>query len=583
MSDKRKKHGIHYTPLELAQFLARRAVTCLPQRSGMVRVLDPACGDGELLLAARDALVRSGRHDFTLTGFDLDADAIATANERFAASGVISRLETSDFLDSQKGEFDLIITNPPYVRTQVLGSSVATALAVKYGLRGRVDLAHAFVAATPSWLTSGGVLALLCSNRFLNTRAGGNIRRLLTEQFSVCEVYDLGDTKLFEAAVLPAIVVAKRARTLGQKARFASAYELLNEVSSAEDTRDRSAVDWASLAAATASNGDSRAVAPDHDQSMIYEALSSDSTSIVTSKARSYEVTIGHLESDLDSRRPWRLVSDDNELWIEKLKANTWQTFGDVAKIRVGIKTTADAVFIRNDWSTLPSDLRPEPSLLLPLLTHRNLEQWRPPESPSTKVLYPYDLTSARRRVLDMNQFPCAMAYLENHRTRLASRKYVVDGGREWFEIWVPQKPANWSHQKIVFPDISDYPRFAIDTSGAVVNGDCYWIDTSELPHPELAYLMLGVANSSLALRYYDLICGNKLYAGRRRWITQYVDRLPLPSPTSDTAIQVAKIAKGFTQLSAPPSPPLVAELDEVVEEAFSISPCSDFSEATLF
>ena len=36
--------------------------------------------------------------------------------------------------------------------------------------------------------------------------------------------------------------------------------------------------------------------------------------------------------------------------------------------------------------------------------------------------------------------------------------------------------------------------------------------------------------NSSLATAYYDALFHNKLYNGRRRYITQYVARFPLPA-----------------------------------------------------
>ena len=41
--------------------------------------------------------------------------------------------------------------------------------------------------------------------------------------------------------------------------------------------------------------------------------------------------------------------------------------------------------------------------------------------------------------------------------------------------------------------------------------------------------LILAVANSSFAVEFYDAVCGNRLYSGRRRFITQYVKRFPLP------------------------------------------------------
>ena len=68
----------------------------------------------------------------------------------------------------------------------------------------------------PKLLRPGGILGLLCSNRFMTTKAGVNVRRILQTDLTPVEVFDLGDTRLFEAAVLPAIVVAANQRPTGQ-------------------------------------------------------------------------------------------------------------------------------------------------------------------------------------------------------------------------------------------------------------------------------------------------------------------------------------------------------------------------------
>jgi hypothetical protein len=138
-----------------------------------------------------------------------------------------------------------------------------------------------------------------------------------------------------------------------------------------------------------------------------------------------------------------------------------------------------------------------------------------------------YDLGQAKRCPLDLTRWPRAQKYLSEHRRRLEGRKYVIAAGREWWEIWVPQRPSEWAMPKLVFPDISDVPRFFLDRSGAVVNGDCYWISLSSEANERLGLLMMAVANSSLGTRYYDQACGNKLYSGRRRYITQYVNGFP--------------------------------------------------------
>ena len=67
-----KTHGIHYTPPELAQFLARLLAAQLTDRDGDLRVLDPACGDGALLAAFAQAVPASLRERLTLVGYETD-------------------------------------------------------------------------------------------------------------------------------------------------------------------------------------------------------------------------------------------------------------------------------------------------------------------------------------------------------------------------------------------------------------------------------------------------------------------------------------------------------------------------------
>jgi adenine-specific DNA-methyltransferase len=551
-ADARKRHGIHYTPPELARFLARRAVRALTRApSDRVRVLDPACGHGELLVAAHAELRRAGYHDVELVGWDTDPAARDASRDRLASLGSPSTVERRDFLAEQAGgvaqAVDMVVTNPPYVRTQVLGGAEAAVLARRFGLRGRVDLAHAFVAAAHAVLADGATLALLCSNRFLTTRAGANVRELLRDRFAVEEVVDLGDSKPFGAAVLPAVVIAVRSRSGGGAARFVSVY-----------------ADPACARDAGASPG---CVAD------LYAAAEGVADGCVVRGGAHFAVTVGRLRMGEAGDRTWSLSSGRNDRWTADVGRGTWATFGELGRIRVGIKTTADQVFVRDDWDRMAEADRPEEQLLLPLLTHRDVAAWRTPAAPATRVLYPYDLAGHERRVLDLADYPRALAYLDRHRERLEARGYLIAAGRRWYEIWVPQRPAAWRGPKVVFPDISVEPRFAIDSSGAVVNGDCYWMAVEEFAHEDLAHLLVAVANSPLAVRFYDILCGNRLYAGRRRWMTQYVARLPVPDP--DTAVARRIVERSRELCATPRVAPveLVREVGSLVDEAFAVTP----------
>ncbi|TQM25825.1 Eco57I restriction-modification methylase domain-containing protein [Nocardia bhagyanarayanae] len=554
----RKRHGRHYTPPMLARFLARRLLAHMPRPSldSELRVLDPACGDGELLLALhREAAACLPGVRLRLTGYDLDEAGLAVARTRAMVEGVRVDWRAGDFLsdagDLDDGSFDAIITNPPYVRTQQLGGATAQLLSRQYGLRGRIDLTHPFVAVASRLLTPGGALGLLCANRFLTTKAGANIRAILLGELSPVELYDLGDTKLFAAAVLPAVTIATRGRS-GAVCRHVSAYEVpFDELLCHTD---------------------------------LFEALIAESGSLVRHNGRTFAVEVGTLATGAsagvaahgrsgNTQTAWRMSLPSVDSWLARVGAGTWRSFGEVARIRVGIKTTADRVFISDRWAKVRP--RPEDELLLELITHHDLAPWRIERAADTRVLYPYDTAAPRRVPVDLREFPGAAAYLRSHEPTLAARKYLTESGREWFEIWVPQRPNLWRVPKLVFPDISERPRFALDRSGAVVNGDCYWISLEDLGAAEraerLAYLLMGVANSALGLRYYDAVCGNRLYSGRRRWITQYVSRLPLPDPDLAASREIAALVAELVDGDRAPDDAARHRLDELVNAAFGL------------
>lgn len=548
-----KRHGVHYTPTLLAEFLARQALAASEGRS--LSALDPACGDGELLAAIAAAAEAAGLPAPRLTGIDRDPAAIAVATQRLRGIHAASvQLRCGDFLevalsagqlraaeDEPPASYDIVISNPPYVRTQVLGGERAQQLGRAFGLTGRVDLYHAFVCAMSSVLKEdGGVLALLCSNRFLSTRGGASLRRFLLREFELRAIWDLGDTRLFSAAVLPAIVIGRRGH--GDAAgQFVRIYE--------EPTPDGEAVQVENVVA----------------------ALQDGLEGFVQTETGCFHIDRGTLDAS-DSARGWRLTSEDHEAWLATVKRNTAKRLGELGSIRVGIKTTADKVFIRPTWNDLPEEQQPEEALLHPLITHRIAERWSAGSAEGDEariVLYPHESAEGRRRPVDLDHFPRARAYLEAHRAQLEDRDYVRKAGRQWYEIWVPQQPAAWAAQKIVWPDISDRPRFFLDQSGAIVNGDCYWINVEGLSEAEIA-LVLAVANSSFAVSFYDRTFGNKLYAGRRRFITQYVERLPLPAVDAETVAEITRLV-GLLCAGEGERDELAARLDELVWDAFGL------------
>ena len=451
------------------------------------------------------------------------------------------------FAPTQQELFNLVIANPPYVRTQILGATQAQELAQSFGLTGRVDLYYPFLLGISQVLAEGGVTGVITSNRFMTTKSGQFVRHALLSRFEIVHAWDLGDTKLFDAAVLPAVLLAKGMSGPRHPHTDGIAFSTIYET---KDPSQETAAD--ALAALDVV----------------------DDTVVAIADGRRFRVRHGTLDNGGEAEGLWRVATGATDTWLATVEANTWAVFRRIGKIRVGVKSTADKVFIRSDWEDI-SGGRPE--LLRPLLTRHCARRFRAdvPAKPKhiKEILYPHAVVNGRRSAVDLNLYPKAKRYLELHREVLEARTYVIEAGRDWFEMWVPQDPSAWPMPKLVFPDISDKPVFWIDTGGAVVNGECYWVCCENEGEEDLLWLALAVANSTFIETFYDHKFNNKLYAGRRRFITQYVEQFPLPDPArAATQAIISLVKRVHAATPSSEADTLASELDELVWGVFGLS-----------
>jgi adenine-specific DNA-methyltransferase len=553
-----KNTGATFTPKELAVFLAERIELYAQPKNN--RVLDPACGEGELLIAIGEVLNQKAI-DFSLTGYDANEQYLSFAKDRLFSFGKDkSDLVHEDFLlsvdvsnvqntpslfdgskSSVNNSFDIVIANPPYVRTQILGTEQAQNLARKFNLKGRVDLYYPFLMAMTESLKEGGILGVITSNRYLSTKSGESVRRYLTENYEILELIDLGDTKLFDAAVLPAIFIGKKKKQKSaSSANFIKIYEELNGY-----------------------KGDLISV------ESVYDVLKNNQSGyFVTANGKRYKKSSGALKYKVGSTTCWEMLSNSESGWIAKIDKATKNRVEDFFKVKVGIKSTADKVFISDKWEEL-NGTKPEDELLKELISQENIEPWNATDNFELKVLYPHISVNGERQTVNIEKYPKAKKYFTKHEEKLKGRKYLIDAGRQWFELWVPHRPDQWKYPKLVFPDISLKPRFYFDNGGKIVNGNCYWILATKESDVEKLFLIQGIANSKLMTKYHDLVFNNKLYSGRRRYFTQYVEKYPLPDFNSDVAKEIIAIVK---ELNHSNDKTVISDLENQLEIAVAKS-----------
>jgi len=555
-----KAGGATYTPKNLADFVAeqvRRAAN-VTTGQGAIKVLDPAIGDGELLISLLEQLDRTTARTIEVHGFETDVRAlnIATTRIKQRFPKVTLHLAHRNFLEFVLDQvrphdngslfekdvtpsYDLIIANPPYVRTQIMGAEQAQLLAGQFGLAGRVDLYYAFIVGMAHVLKTGGIAGIIVSNRFMTTKSGGAVRRAIRGHFNVLHVWDLGDTKLFDAAVLPAVLLVEKFEKQERvSASFTSIYATTDE--------------------------------PAHGASDTIAALCCDGV-VAIEDGRHFIVKNGKLDIGASADAVWRVATAESDDWLATVEGKTWRRFGDIGKIRVGVKTCADKVFIRSDWDEMSASVQPE--LLRPLTTHHMARRFRAKTAKKTRhILYPHEVVNGQRGAIDLTAYPRTQTYLEQHRSTLEGRTYVIEGGRKWYELWVPQDPSSWASPKLVFRDISEEPTFWLDLEGSIVNGDCYWLVSEQSEDTELLWLAAAVANSTFIEVFYDHSFNNKLYAGRRRFITQYVERFPLPDPVLPGTRAIVAMAKQiYETVDINNDDDLLAELNALVWKAFGV------------
>jgi hypothetical protein len=538
----RKSTGATYTPKRLSDFLADQlvAVLDLSARSRPLRIFDPAVGEGELLVSLIARIRECNPVPIEAFGHETDllASKIAEARLHCAFPDVPLRLWRTGFLDREITDpFDVVVANPPYVRTQILGSMQARAFAHRYGLSGRIDLAHTFLLEITGVMAPDGVAGVIVSNRFMTTRSGTSVRRALSERVKVSRVWDFGDTRLFAAAVLPAVVLLEgKVATTTDAAPFTSIYQ----TSDVATNRSEDVVDAVRRFGV-----------------------------VEIDDGRRFRVEHGQLRVSRGDGSVWTLGTTTGDAWLAAVDANRWGRFRDIGRVRVGVKTCADHVFIRSTREAWGGGI---PELVKPLMTHHAARRFRARMEELRWIVYPHEEVDGRRRAVDLAKFPRTKAYLEVHKAVLEKRSYVLDAGRQWYEIWVPQDPNAWAKPKLVFRDIADRPTFWLDVDGAVVNGDCYWIVAENNEDLDVLWLAAAVGNSRFIEQFYDYRFNNKLYSGRRRFMTQYVEEFPLPDPESQIGRRLIALAKAaHAAIEAFHESRVADEMEGLVRRAFGV------------
>ena len=235
-TSKEKENGIVYTPTAMADYLAHEMIVHKhPQKDGIISILDPAVGEGELLISIISALSDISTAKIIAVGYETDSSVClkTQSNLEKLFPNVTITIKNEDFLkaieEKNAGEYDYVIANPPYIRTQIMGSNKAQEISNKLNLNGRIDIYYAFIVCTGDVLKENGIAGYITSNKFLTIKSGSSVRDYILDNYCIHRITDFGDTKLFSASVLPCITVFSKGKTTeADNVKFTSVYQANN-------------------------------------------------------------------------------------------------------------------------------------------------------------------------------------------------------------------------------------------------------------------------------------------------------------------------------------------------------------------
>lgn len=102
-------------PRPETELLVETALAIVRERNASIRIVDAGTGSGAIAIALLKSLPNA-----VCTGVDISPAAMAVAQRNAADHGVADRFHAllSNYLDSAIGPFDLIVSNPPYIKTR---------------------------------------------------------------------------------------------------------------------------------------------------------------------------------------------------------------------------------------------------------------------------------------------------------------------------------------------------------------------------------------------------------------------------------------------------------------------------------
>ena len=392
-----------------------------------------------------------------------------------------------------RGGFDCVIGNPPYVRQESIKESKDYLFKHYEAASSTADLYVYFLEKAVRLLNEDGYAAFIVSSSFLKTTFAIPLRRTLKRRTAVLQVTDFGGLPVFASAKDTYVCIP--------------VFQNIKQ-----------------------------------PEFITLRKINTLDTSIRDSQLEDEGYTIPHSRF---TDNEWALRSnEDNSLYQRVISDNP--PLGDaVSGLYYGIKTGFNTAFVLSNKVVKELELATDQhslTFLHPVYGGRDIRRYHLRPLQNHLIVVPSGWTNKtygqQTESILWQRFssdnPNLAAHLSVYREKLLKRQ---DKGDYWWELRPCDYYSVLDSEKIIFPDICKNPRFILDAKSSYILNTAYAIDSAD------RYL-LGILNSRFfwwTIGQISIPFGVRAGEFRYRLIYQYMKKFPVHKIDFDSASDVAK------------------------------------------
>jgi len=431
----------------------------------------------------------------------------------------------------EKGGFDVVIANPPYVQIQKLITDEKDILE-KQGFKTFLktgDIYCLFYEKGLGSLRSGGALSFISSNKFFRAGYGAALRSYLNEKNELLTVIDFGELPVFDAGTDPCILLV--ANREPQKEKITAA--IVKDVA---------------------------------DILNVHETIQKTGFTIDRTNL---------------SNNGWTFESTETLALIKKIHTSGEPLDKYVrGRFYYGIKTGLNEAFVidRATRDRLIAEDQKSAEVIKPWLRGKDIRRWYANYCDlyviniycSNNYQWPWSgRKSEMAESIFKKEYPAIYNHLEPFRIKLIARD---DQGQYFWELRSCAYYEEFERPKIIYADIAKLMRASFDIDSMFCANTMYIVPTDNV-------FLLGYLNSSLFDWYArnTFQCfGDPWKGGRLRFIAQYMEKAPVPNTTKNQQLEIKSLVGKIISLKKENSEADVsyfeAEIDQMVYEMYGLT-----------